>query len=204
MLEVRATLDDGSRPLLQRGIYPFKEWGPNLHVQALFQGKFVRRVPKLGVLGQDRIDLLPEARVSAPRLVLRPVLRSFRQSKRRPGNLVSRREGFRRRLQLGTGVLRMSGKSGGRVGGLTGGGSGSRLSARGLFVVEAVNQGTYFRFWCCSRKVRICEEHWGKPMFFQTVSSLFEAGEVILGLSLTMFVAALIRTVSENARSRRR
>ena len=40
-------------------------------------------------------------------------------------------------------------------------------------------------------------------MFFQTVSPLFEAGEVLLGLSLTMFVAALIRTVSENARSRR-
>ena len=60
------------------------------------------------------------------------------------------------------GFCGMSGKSGGRVGGLTGGGSGSRLSARGLFVVEAVNQGTYFRFWCCSRKVRICEEHWEK------------------------------------------
>ena len=29
-------------------------------------------------------------------------------------------------------------------------------------------------------------------MFFQTVSPLFEAGEVLLGLSLTMFVAALI------------
>jgi hypothetical protein len=40
-------------------------------------------------------------------------------------------------------------------------------------------------------------------MFFQTVSPLFEAGEALLGLSLTMFVAALIRTVSENARSRR-
>ena len=85
MLELRATLDDGSRPLLQRGIYPFKEGGPHIDAQTLFQGKFVRRVPKLGVLGQDRIDLLPDARVSAPRLVLRPVLWSFRQSKRCPG-----------------------------------------------------------------------------------------------------------------------
>ena len=36
-------------------------------------------------------------------------------------------------------------------------------------------------------------------MFFQTVPPLFAAGEVLLGLSLTMFVGALITTVSENA-----
>jgi hypothetical protein len=41
-------------------------------------------------------------------------------------------------------------------------------------------------------------------MFFQTVSPLFAAGEVLLGLSLTMFVGALITTVTENARARRR
>jgi hypothetical protein len=41
-------------------------------------------------------------------------------------------------------------------------------------------------------------------MFFQTVSPLFAAGEVLLGLSLTLFIGALITTVSENARSRRR
>ena len=41
-------------------------------------------------------------------------------------------------------------------------------------------------------------------MFFQTVPPLFAAGKVLLGLSLTMFVGALIRTVGENARSRRR
>ena len=52
-LEVRATLDDGPRALLQRSIYPFKEWGPHIDVQALFQGEFVCRVPKLRVLGQD-------------------------------------------------------------------------------------------------------------------------------------------------------
>jgi hypothetical protein len=40
-------------------------------------------------------------------------------------------------------------------------------------------------------------------MFFHTVSPLFAAGEVLLGLSLTIFVGALITTVTENARSRR-
>src|SRR3984957_20972492 len=42
------------------------------------------------------------------------------------------------------------------------------------------------------------------PMFFQTVSPLFAAGEVLLGLSITMFVGALITTVSQNVRLRRR
>jgi hypothetical protein len=41
-------------------------------------------------------------------------------------------------------------------------------------------------------------------MFFHTVPPLFAAGEVLLGLSLTMFVGALITTVIENARSHRR
>jgi hypothetical protein len=41
-------------------------------------------------------------------------------------------------------------------------------------------------------------------MFFQTVSPLFAAGELLLGLSTTMFVVALITTVSQNARLRRR
>jgi hypothetical protein len=40
-------------------------------------------------------------------------------------------------------------------------------------------------------------------MFFQTVSPLFAAGEVLLGLSITMFVGALVTTVSRNARLRR-
>lgn len=40
-------------------------------------------------------------------------------------------------------------------------------------------------------------------MFGHLVSPLFAAGEVLLGLSLTVFVGALIATVSENARSRR-
>ena len=51
MLKVWATLDYGSRTLLQPAIYPFKEWCPDLHVQALFQGEFVRSVPKFRVLG---------------------------------------------------------------------------------------------------------------------------------------------------------
>jgi hypothetical protein len=41
-------------------------------------------------------------------------------------------------------------------------------------------------------------------MFFHTVPPLFAAGEVLLGLSLTMFVGALIKTVSESAGSPRR
>jgi hypothetical protein len=51
-----------------------------------------------------------------------------------------------------------------------------------------------------SRLRRTLEE----PMFFQTVPPLFAAGEVLLGLSLTMFVGALITTVSGSARSRQR
>jgi hypothetical protein len=46
---VRATLDYGSRPLLQLAIYPFKECRPDLHMQALLQGEFVRSIPKLRV-----------------------------------------------------------------------------------------------------------------------------------------------------------
>jgi hypothetical protein len=40
------------RPLAfgRRTIYPFEEWSPNLHVQALLQGNFVCSVPKLRVL----------------------------------------------------------------------------------------------------------------------------------------------------------
>jgi hypothetical protein len=41
-------------------------------------------------------------------------------------------------------------------------------------------------------------------MFFQNVPPLFAAGEVLLGLSLTMFVGALIKTVSESSGSPRR
>jgi hypothetical protein len=41
-------------------------------------------------------------------------------------------------------------------------------------------------------------------MLFLTVSPLFAAEEVLLGLSITMFVGALITTVSQNARLRRR
>ena len=51
-----------------------------------------------------------------------------------------------------------------------------------------------------SRLRRTLEE----PMFFQNVPPLFAAGEVLLGLSLTMFVGALITTVSESAGSPRR
>jgi hypothetical protein len=40
-------------------------------------------------------------------------------------------------------------------------------------------------------------------MFGHLVSPLFAAGEVLLGLSLTVFVGALIVTIAENARSRR-
>jgi hypothetical protein len=47
--QVRATLDYDSRPLLQPTIYPFKDWRPDLHMQALLQGEFVRSVPKLRV-----------------------------------------------------------------------------------------------------------------------------------------------------------
>jgi hypothetical protein len=39
-------------------------------------------------------------------------------------------------------------------------------------------------------------------MFFQTVSALFAAEEVLLGLSFTMFVGALITTVSERIDNR--
>jgi hypothetical protein len=77
-------------------------------------------------------------------------------------------------------------------------------AARGSSPNPTVNEGTSDRFRCCGHKVRICEDTGGKPMFFQTVSPLFAVGEVLLGLSLTMFVGALITTVSENARSRRR
>jgi hypothetical protein len=41
-------------------------------------------------------------------------------------------------------------------------------------------------------------------MLFQSVSPLFAAGGVLLGLSITMFVGALITTVIPNARLRRR
>jgi hypothetical protein len=68
---------------------------------------------------------------------------------------------------------------------------------------STVNKGTSDRSPCCGHKVRICEEL-EEPMFFQTVSPLFAAGEILLGLSLTLLVGALITTVSENARSRRR
>ena len=40
-------------------------------------------------------------------------------------------------------------------------------------------------------------------MFVHLVSPLFAAGELLLGLSLTVFVGALIASVTENARSRR-
>jgi hypothetical protein len=41
-------------------------------------------------------------------------------------------------------------------------------------------------------------------MFYPFVSPLFAAGEVMLGLSLTLFVGALITTIATNARLRGR
>ena len=58
MLKVRATFDYCSRSLLQVGLNSFQERSPDLHLSALFQGNFVRRVPKLRMLFQKRIDLL--------------------------------------------------------------------------------------------------------------------------------------------------
>ena len=44
-LQVRATLDYGSRPLLQLASYAFKDRSSNLHVQTLSQRNFVCSVP---------------------------------------------------------------------------------------------------------------------------------------------------------------
>ena len=44
-LQVRATLDYGSRPLLELASYAFKERSSNLHVQTLSQRNFVCSVP---------------------------------------------------------------------------------------------------------------------------------------------------------------
>jgi hypothetical protein len=70
MLEVRATFNYRSRSLLEIGLYSFEERSRDLHLEALFYGKFIRSVSKLWVPFQNRIDFLSEARVPASQLVL--------------------------------------------------------------------------------------------------------------------------------------
>jgi hypothetical protein len=64
-LKLRSTPDYGSRPLLQLGLRSFEEWGPDLHMQVLSQGNFFSHVLELGVLFQNLMNLIPEARVLA-------------------------------------------------------------------------------------------------------------------------------------------
>jgi hypothetical protein len=51
-------------------LYSFEERTRDLHLEALFYGKFIRGVSKLWVLLQNRIDFLSEARIPASQLVL--------------------------------------------------------------------------------------------------------------------------------------
>jgi hypothetical protein len=114
MLEVRATFDYRSRSLLEIGLYSFEEGSRDLYLEALFYDKFMRSVSKLGVLFQNRIDLLPEARVPASQLVLYHRRQSFGfgWSERCARNLVRTRGRVRGWLQLGTRILRDVGEIG--------------------------------------------------------------------------------------------
>jgi hypothetical protein len=128
MLKVRATFDYRSRSLLQVRLYSFPEQSPDPHLSALFQGNFIRSVPNLRVLFQNRIDLLSEAHVRAPQIVFGHV--RFPGSSGAgvaPATLSGAAEGSGSGCNSELGFCGMSGKSGGRTDGLTGSGSGSRL-----------------------------------------------------------------------------
>jgi hypothetical protein len=70
MLEIRPALDYRSCALLKLSLYAFQERDRNQNIQALSQGKLVRRVPKLRMVFENLVNLFPEARVLAPQLVL--------------------------------------------------------------------------------------------------------------------------------------
>ena len=75
MLKVWVPFDYCSR--LQIGLYSFRERRPGPHRSALSQDEFICSVPKLRVMFKNPIDLLPEARILAPQLVLYHRLWSF-------------------------------------------------------------------------------------------------------------------------------
>ena len=72
MFKVGATFDDRSGSLLKVRLYSFQERSSDPHPSALFQGSFVRNIPKLRVLFQDGVDLISEAHVSVSQLALDP------------------------------------------------------------------------------------------------------------------------------------
>jgi hypothetical protein len=72
VLEVGPTFDYRSRAFLKIPLYPFQEWSSDLHLRALVKGNFVRRVPKLGVIFENLVDLLSQTRGLLSQLVLSP------------------------------------------------------------------------------------------------------------------------------------
>src|SRR3984957_284210 len=68
--QIRASLDDGSRSLLQLAVDPLEKWSPRLHMRALFQRDFVRKVAQLRVPVRDLLDFLPQERVLLSQLVV--------------------------------------------------------------------------------------------------------------------------------------
>src|ERR1700722_17624297 len=69
-LQIRAALDDGSRPLLQLAVDPLKERSADIHMRALLERDFVRKVAQLRMPVRDLLDLLAQERVLLSQLVV--------------------------------------------------------------------------------------------------------------------------------------